>query len=81
MVISASTETAKIPEQADNNEYWLTAWSPLRVANNPALFIEKIVESKEMWKNQSEILFKALYNIIFQPPYDVENNWAVLREE
>ena len=54
-IIIASAISAKDLEEEANNEYWLTAWPPSRVASNPNLFIENIKLSKEIWMEESAI--------------------------
>jgi hypothetical protein len=80
-IIKASDKTSKIEYQRNDDVYWLSAWHPGRVAENGDLFIEKIKYSKEMWKEESKELERALFGIIFQPIFDNTAWWDLLKCE
>ena len=78
-ILKASMQSAIDKEENSQDEYWLTAWPPDRVVNNFDLFIEKVQLSKDIWMRESKRLRDILYIMVFQPPFDNQTTWSVLR--
>lgn len=79
-VIKASSKSAEDIEENTQDEYWLTAWQPSRIASNPQLYIEQVMLSKKIWLEESEVLRNILYVMVFQPPFGLGKSWSILRE-